>query len=89
MLSYEIKHIKGKFFIRLGPGKYSYLKYNTKNGNFEITSTFSPEDYRGKGLAAVLVEKAVNYANKKNLHVIPKCSYAKDYLSKKFINKIK
>jgi len=87
ILSYEIKHITGKFFIRLGSGKYSYLKYHIKNGNFEITSTFSPEDHRGKGLAAVLVEKAVNYANKKNLHVIPKCSYAKDYLSKKTYKK--
>jgi predicted GNAT family acetyltransferase len=87
MLSYEIKHRKGKFLIRLGPGKYSYLTYRIQNGNLEITSTFSPEGYRGKGLAAVLVEKAVNYANKENLQVIPKCSYARDYLSKKSIKK--
>ena len=87
ILSYEIKHIKGKFFIRLGSGKYSYLKYNITNRNFEITSTYSPKDHRGKGLAAALVEKAVNYAKKKNLHVIPKCSYAKGYLNKKIIKK--
>jgi predicted GNAT family acetyltransferase len=87
ILSYKIKHRNGAFFIRLGPDKYSYLKYIIKNRNFEITSTFTPEDYRGKRLAAALVEKAVNFANEKNLHVIPKCNYAKDYLSKKNIKK--
>jgi predicted GNAT family acetyltransferase len=53
----------------------------------EIRSTFAPEEYRGKGLAVILIKKAINFTNSKNFQVIPKCRYLKDYFSKKFIKK--
>lgn len=82
-LSYDIKHKPGMFFIRLNPGRNSYLKYIVEGGQMKVVSTFTPEEFRGKGLAAALMETALNYAENHKLEVVPECSYAQDYLSKK------
>ncbi|MEM2902711.1 MAG: GNAT family N-acetyltransferase [Candidatus Bathyarchaeia archaeon] len=78
----EVKHKPGMFFIRLSPGKYSYLKYEVEHGKLRILSTYTPKEFRGKGLAAKLMEEAVNYAETNGLTLSPECSYAKSYLNK-------
>lgn len=70
------------FFIRLRPGKYSYLKYKVENGKLRILSTYTPKEFRGKGLAAKLMEEAIKYAESMGLSIVPECSYAKNYLNK-------
>ena len=81
-MKYEVKRKPGMFFIRLSPGKYSYLKYKVEDGELRILSTYTPEQFRGMGLAARLMEEAVNYAERSGLKLVPECSYARNYLSK-------
>jgi predicted GNAT family acetyltransferase len=82
-LSYEVKHRPGMFFISLNAEKFSYLKYSIEEGQMIIMSTHTPEEFRGKGHAAKLMAKAMDYAESRNLHVVPECSYAKYYLNKR------
>jgi len=71
------------FHVRLAPGKHSYLKYSIEGGDMKILSTYTPEEFRGRGLAAILMEEAIKYAKENNLRIVPVCSYAKYYLEKK------
>ena len=81
-MSYEVRHKPGMFFIRLAPGKYSYLKYSIEGGDMKILSIYTPEEFRGKGLAALLMEAAIKHGEENGLKIVPECSYAKYYLEK-------
>ena len=78
----EVKRTADKFLIRLAPGKYAYIKYRLKGGTMYIDATFTPNEYRGRGLAAELTKAAIEYARENMLKIVPNCSYAKDYFEK-------
>lgn len=77
----EVLHRPGLFFIRLDRGIYAYLRYRINGKKMYIESTYTPEQFRGKGLAAKLMEKAISYAKNQGFEIIPLCGYAKHYLS--------
>ena len=81
-MSEEVRRTADKFLIRLGPGKYAYLKYRLEGDTMYIDATFTPEEYRGRGLAAKLTKVAIKYAREKALKIVPNCSYAEDYFEK-------
>ena len=78
----EVRRAADKFLIRLAPGKYAYLKYRLEGGTMYIDATFTPEEYRGRGLAAELTRAAIEYARENALKIVPNCSYAEDYFEK-------
>lgn len=53
-----------------------------EEGNITIDHTYVSEKLRGQGIAALLLEKVVEYARQKNKKIIPICSYAKEKLVK-------
>jgi len=71
-----------KFLTRLGPGKYAYLKYRLEGDKMYINATFTPGEYRGRGLAAKLTKVAIKYARENALKIVPNCSYAESYFEK-------
>ncbi len=81
-MSEEVKRAAGKFLIRLAPGKYAYIKYHLEVGTMYIDATFTPKEYRGRGLAAELTKAAIEYARENSLKIVPNCSYVKDYFKK-------
>jgi len=81
-MSEDIRRTADKFLIRLGPGKYAYLKYRLEGGTMYIDSTFTSEEYRDRGLAAKLTKAAIEYAREKALKIVPNCSYAESYFEK-------
>ena len=50
------------------------------SGLVELYSTFVPPADRGRGLAARLVEAAVQYARAEGLRIIPSCWYVAQWL---------
>ena len=50
---------------------------------YNISHTFVDETLRGKGIAAILVEKAVNEIKSRGKKVVASCSYAKKWLEKR------
>ena len=75
----KVKRVGDKFLIRLAPEKYAYLKYRSKGGIMYIDVTFTPKEYRGRGLAARLMRAVIEYARKNESKIVPNCSYAKSY----------
>ena len=80
----EVIHDKehSKFFLIMD-GMESYVKYSmVDEKTVEFWTTYVPSKQRGKGLAAILTEAALNYALQNNLSVIPSCSYVESYIDK-------
>lgn len=50
---------------------------------YNINHTFVDESLRGKGIASILVEKAVEEIKSRNKKVVASCSYAKKWLEKR------
>jgi len=83
----NVKHDEDRkqFFIEL-PGKQNHanLDYEiTRRGTcLDMMHVFVPENLRRRGIAKLLVKKAVDYARENNLKVKASCSYCQDYLKK-------
>ena len=61
-------------------GKRSKLDYIQDAKNFVITHVGVYPEHRGQGVAAKIVDAALQYARENSLRVIPMCSYAAAYI---------
>jgi len=69
-----------KFTVTI-EGSECYLNYNLPRANvIDFYFTYVPGDLRGRGIAALLVEEGLKYAEKNKLQVIPSCSYVNIYI---------
>ena len=57
-------------------GHVGHLDYERHAGAMAITHTIVPAAIGGRGIAAALVQAAVEYARADGLKVDPRCSYA-------------
>ena len=73
----------GKFLIRLAPGVYAFLKYELTNGKMIILATYTPPEFRGRGIATLLTEHAVNWARDLGYKIVPQCSFAVAFFKKR------
>ena len=55
-------------------------QFEAKDGTWHITHTIVRPEYGGRGIARKLVEKLVEEARRKGVHIVPICSYAKKML---------
>ncbi|SBV51748.1 hypothetical protein XBLMG947_2538 [Xanthomonas bromi] len=61
-------------------GHRAELAYRREGEIMTITHTQVPDAIGGRGVAAVLVQAALEYARQNGLKVAPACSYADAYL---------
>ena len=78
----KVSHTSGLFFIILNGKEKAFLRYSIEGNTMVFESTYTPEKYRGMGLAEKLTEKAVAYAKEKGLKIRPDCSYAVSFFQK-------
>lgn len=79
MGQYEITHSEKEnmFLIGLPDEEKAYVSYRyTEPGTVDFYRTFVPAEYRSKGLAADLVEYALDWAEQENLAIEASCWYA-------------
>ena len=69
-------------FIYEQDGKDAYVTYEIYEGRFDVRKTFVPEEMRGQGIAAKLVESAYKYAKNNGLKCNATCSYAMKWLER-------
>lgn len=72
---------KQKFYIVVD-GLESHLEYIKTEKVLNLNHTFVPNELRGKGIAAKLVEAALAYVKANNLKIIPSCWYVAGYICK-------
>lgn len=68
-----------KFCLTLN-GKESYLYYRLRDNVMDLASTYVPQEMRGKGIAAKIVEAALKFARENKYSIIPSCSYVDVYI---------
>jgi predicted GNAT family acetyltransferase len=70
-----------RFVLNVG-GQKVYVLYREDKGTLDLYSTYTPNQLRGKGLAAKVVKAALEYAKEKRLKVIPNCWYVRKFIEK-------
>ncbi|HIE37385.1 TPA: N-acetyltransferase [Candidatus Geothermarchaeota archaeon] len=81
-VEYKVNMTSRVFYIRLPDNSKAYLKYHIEGGKLYLDSTYTPENWRGRGLAKRLVEYALDYAVREGLKIAPICSYSVYYFIK-------
>jgi predicted GNAT family acetyltransferase len=79
-----IQHDQGdkQFYITID-GSRAYLAYmDLGRKTLDIYRTYVPNALRGKGLAAKLTERALQFAKEEGYQVIPSCSYVERYMQR-------
>jgi predicted GNAT family acetyltransferase len=61
----------------------AYVSYTLNNGELDLQHTVTDPNFRGKGLAEVVVRAAFEWGEKENFKVIPTCSYISGNFLKK------
>lgn len=83
-MEYHVKHYPEKNrFETVQDGFTAYVEYWLNGNNMDIYRTYVPPQIEGRGIAAALVDKAYEYADKNDLKIIPTCSYVKVWLKRK------
>ena len=77
-----IHHRPGRFELSQD-GQVCVLDYERDGGRVVFTHTGVPPALRGQGLAAQLVDAALQWATRENLEVIPACSYVVRHLARR------
>jgi predicted GNAT family acetyltransferase len=81
-MEWEVVHTPGLFVITLDYGVKAFLRYSLDGDVLIIELTYTPEKFRGRGLAEELTRKVVEYAKIRKLKIRPQCSYAAMFFSK-------
>ncbi|GIX25519.1 MULTISPECIES: GNAT family N-acetyltransferase [Caldimonas] len=82
-MSVEVTHNPAaqRFEARLD-GQLSVADYELRDGIMHMTHTGVPPALRGRGIAALLVQAALDHARAHGLKVHPLCSYVRSYMER-------
>ena len=69
-------------FITSVDGHDAFVEYEREGGVLAITHTVVPPEIGGRGIAARLVEAALDHARAGHMKVRPRCDYAAAYLAR-------
>lgn len=84
MAEFSIRHDRqNHLFEALIEGHRAYLAYmDLGKQTLDIYRTFVPDELRGRGIAGLLTEEALAFAQQEGYTIIPSCSYVEAYLKK-------
>jgi predicted GNAT family acetyltransferase len=81
-MNIEVQHdTDGERFVAEIEGQEAYLSYKIFDNILTLYFAFTPPALRGKEIAKLVVEHALDYAKDNNLKVIPTCSYVQAFIS--------
>ncbi|MCC6415080.1 MAG: N-acetyltransferase [Opitutaceae bacterium] len=63
-------------------GGTAFLEYELEGAVMTFTHTFVPPELRGRGLAEILVRRALADARDANRRVVPQCSYVARFIAR-------
>lgn len=70
---------ENQFELQLEDGK-AVVEYVLTGNKINLVHTEVPKEFTGKGIAAILVKKVLEYVKQKNYILIPSCSYVAKYV---------
>lgn len=82
-MTIEIRHVPAKNrFETTVDGALGVAEYRLEDGAMLLTHTEVAPALRGRGIAAQLVQAALDHAQARHLTVQPLCAYARRYLAR-------
>jgi predicted GNAT family acetyltransferase len=73
---------RGRFLLERD-GHTSYLLYlRVGEGVVDFASTYTPAELRGRGIAARIVRRALEWADSEGLKVVPSCWFVAEYVER-------
>jgi len=78
----DLRGDKGTFYLVVENRKAT-LSFSLVSEELIADSVFTPQELRGRGIAARLTAAMVDYAEKHNLKIYPTCPYVIEYLRKR------
>ena len=67
---------EGRYVMQMPDGQEAFLSYHrTDSDGIAIDYSYVPPAFRGRGVAAMLVERAVDDARSKGHRILPRCGY--------------
>jgi len=81
----EVKVSEGRIYLKFENGEEAFITFGVEEEKkvIVVSTTFVPESQRGKGVAAKLSQKLVEFAEEKGYKIYPLCSYTQKYLERK------
>ena len=71
-----------RFESQIGENPLAYVTYKNEGNRVVFDHTFVPEELRGEGVAAALVEAALREAKAQHWRIEARCSYVARYLQR-------
>jgi len=68
-----------RFIIKLSDKATAELVFRRDGGVLYLDSTYTPEEFRGRGIGSRLVQAAIRYAEGEKLKIVPNCEFAIEY----------
>ena len=70
-------------FILTVEGLQAVLAYRMRDAStLDFYRTYVPDELRGRSIAAILVERGLQFAQEKGWQVVPSCSYVQVYMER-------
>jgi predicted GNAT family acetyltransferase len=69
-------------FEMLIDGRRAFIDYQLRGHNMYLVHTEVPKELEGRGIAAAMVQKTLQYIEQHNLKLVPLCPYVTYYLEK-------
>lgn len=79
----KVEHISEKSrFLLVEEGYEAHLAYRISENMMDIRHTIVPQEIGGRGIAALLMETAANYAREQGYKIRATCAYAVAWLKR-------
>jgi predicted GNAT family acetyltransferase len=78
----EVKVKGNAIVIQLDKKAVASITFHIEGNRMYLDSTYTPEQYRGRGIGSQLVETSIKYAREHDLLIVPACTFAIDYFKK-------
>ncbi|MCX8196098.1 MAG: N-acetyltransferase [Acidilobaceae archaeon] len=78
----KVEYTSTVFFVKFSDGSKAFLRYGIEGDKMALIETYTPPQHRGKGVAKMMVEKALEVAQERGLKIEPICSYSVYYFLK-------
>ena len=79
--TFKVNEEENQFELHTKAGT-AFLEFIREGAKIYLTHTETPENLRGKGIAAELVKQTLQCAKDNGLTVVPSCSYVAKYVNK-------
>ncbi|MGL5937762.1 MAG: GNAT family N-acetyltransferase [Phocaeicola sp.] len=83
MMKEKIIHNSNNYTFQIEEEEFlAFLSYTYEDGVLNLLSVQVPKALEGRGIAAALTQRALEYAREKDYKVIPICPYVKAYIER-------